>query len=623
MDFKLRFNTRKPAGASFVALVLVVAFFVVLPLSMLGFELSRFMLMQQQLHNVTDAAALAGTAAMATSNPNFTLAQNETIAMQVAADTFIQNSILQTAFNTNNVTANLNQNQNQNPPQPYNATLNITLLDRNGSPVTTGSTAAATMRVEGIYSDSPIFVGNLLSIARVETAYAASNGGLPQLDVILCFDISGSMDDQTPVYFVNRYYDGISTVQYLMVSSGQTIYNSNTPPDTGTPLNASQPQNLSKASWPVADGGNVTPFLFSEIATNPVTGLANGYNGLRALAPLNGTLVPEQGRPPGNYPNLLIGGLNPTSNAPGYSNPPFTDMVVNVGAPFNNVQSCVEASRGNLENQSVLLASQGGSNINPAIQAPFAGAYNKYWSMVNQQVSPMSQALAAGTQFFTTMYQSTNAHFGLVSFCDQVGTSPTSGWNDPPYSTVNNIDFNWTGGGQYNPPNGFPLPSITLSQTIQDGNYSAVLAALNGSGNYPPVLPVQMNALGGTDIADSLAQALSEVTNPNDYRNTAKRAIVLFTDGVPNLPGGAGAARLAALAQGSDAGHDGIPIYTIGLSTNPIIQPEEDSLLGDGVTGGQGIAWESGHGAIYVRVTDPTQLESAFQTIARSLVVLQ
>jgi hypothetical protein len=60
---------------------------------------------------------------------------------------------------------------------------------------------AVTMRVASIYSDAPIFASSLLNIGAIETASAVSDGGLPQLDLILCFDVSGSMDDQTKVGF--------------------------------------------------------------------------------------------------------------------------------------------------------------------------------------------------------------------------------------------------------------------------------------------------------------------------------------------------------------------------------------------------------------------------------------
>lgn len=96
----------------------------------------------------------------------------------------------------------------------------------------------------------------------------------------------------------------------------------------------------------------------------------------------------------------------------------------------------------------------------------------------------------------------------------------------------------------------------------------------------------------------------------------------MFTDGVPNLPGGDAAAKAAAFSEADLAKSKSIPIYTIGLSQNAAIKPLEDAVLGDNAAN-PGIAYRSGNNAIYVSVTNSADLNSAFQTIARSLVVLQ
>jgi Flp pilus assembly protein TadG len=611
MTKKRKFGQRRPSGASFIALILVISFFVVLPLSLLGFEFSRFLLMQQQLHAVTDSAALAGTAALASSPQGFTYAQLQTLAMNVAAQTFEQNSILQTNFSTTNVVTHLNTGQSQAAPPPHTAVLNISLLDQNGNPQPIGSTTATTMQVQGIYSDSPIFAGNLLTIAKTETAWAVSNGGLPQLDLALCFDISGSMDDQTPVTLVNRYWDPTNQyASYTKVATG-TIFALCGPPNTGTGLNATQPQNLSFAAYGAPSNQNT--FVFSEGSYSPAYPGVNPQIGLRANPTFPaGSLCPEQGRPPGNYqksnPGLLSGnGIDPAHYANG-----FTDMVVQVNGW--SIESCVEASRGNLEDPVNLKNGQGQHNINPAVNvAPAAGNYQKYWSAVAQAATPISLARTAASNFFSTMNISTNGHFMLETFTDTAGVSAGGLYT----GTNDNIDPNYAAGGTGQ----FGLPLIALDST--QSNYQQVLNAIQGSAGPPVTGP--LNAEGNTDIADSLKEAIKELIDPTKVRPSAKKAIVLFTDGVPNQPGGTIAAGdSAALAQATSANTNNIPIYTIGLSQNPQIKPLEDALLGDGQGGsGNGIAKISGNNAIYVSVTTPTQLDQAFQTIARSLVVLQ
>ncbi len=62
-----------------------------------------------------------------------------------------------------------------------------------------------------------------------------------------------------------------------------------------------------------------------------------------------------------------------------------------------------------------------------------------------------------------------------------------------------------------------------------------------------------------------------------------------------------------------------IPIYTIGLATNPSLTTLENNLLS---TSG-GIAGLSSNGALYVQIAAASQMDQAFQTIARSLCELQ
>jgi hypothetical protein len=134
---------------------------------------------------------------------------------------------------------------------------------------------------------------------------------------------------------------------------------------------------------------------------------------------------------------------------------------------------------------------------------------------------------------------------------------------------------------------------------------------------------------GKTDISDSLGKAITELTGA-DHRSGAKRAIVLFTDGVPNMPSSSSQPDFGAFAQATTAGGQGIPIYTIGLSQVVGIQSHEAQVLGDGQEtgvnyplGSTGVAAISGNGAIYIAVTNNADLQAAFQTVARTLVVLQ
>jgi hypothetical protein len=616
---------RSKKGITTVALIMVIAFFVILPLALVGFEIARYTLLCSQIQSVTDASTLAGTAALASSPPGYTYTDLHNLAMTVAVQTFQQNSVLSTAFGASNVVANKNSGVELGTPPLNVAHLNISLLDQNGKKVATGSKNAVTMRVQAIYSDRPVFSSRFLDIGTLETASAVSDGGLPQLDLFLCFDVSGSMDDQTPVTLVNRYWNPtINTVDYKVVSTGKSIYDTFGPPITGTGLNAIPPQNLSYGSYP--NPSNSKPFTFSEGPYPAVNG-ARGLRGNQSTYGAGsipghpaatkypaGVLAPEQGWPPGNFnPNnpLDLNGnsVNPNANANG-----FTDLVVKVPSTgvydFSQIETCVEAARGNMESDTVCLQSQGHSKINAKLPPRQAGYYKAYWSQVEKLVDPIAAARLAANNFFYTMNIASNAHFGISAFSDVAGASPSSSWS----VTKNNCDPAWPHSGSAN----FPVPLVSLEKT--KSNYDEVLAAVDGTATTLPLRPT-----GKTCIAPSLHSAIEQLTDKAIYRPQAKRAIVLFTDGVPNEPGGGQSAAEAAANNEADlAKKKSIPIYTIGLSQNAAIKLDEDRFLGDNKGGsGKGIAYKSGNNAIYISVTKSADLNSAFQTIARSLVVLQ
>jgi len=609
---------------STIALILVIAFFVILPLSLLGFEIGRVNLVRSELQNVTDAAALAGTAALASSPQGMTYMQVQDLAMQVAYQTFQQNSILDVGFEPGNVVCNNNNGVVGTNPPLHSAILNITLVDQNGAPQPTGSTTATTIRVNSYYNLKTVFASSILPIMPSAVVSAVSDGGLPKLDIILCYDLSGSMDDQTPVNFVRRYWDpALNYVNYSSVGNGK-IYDVCGPPPTGTGLNCLRPQNLAYASYP--SPSNSSPKIFSEGAfpsPNSLMGLrANSLNYPAGSLPAplaaatrypDGTLVPEQGKPPGNFDpttpsNLNGNGVNPSAYGNG-----FTDMIVQVpsagGFSFPNIQTCLEASRGNMESAAILKQSQGGGLINPSLPAAQPGYYNAYWNGVQSIADPIAASRTAASDFFYIMNVSSNGHFAMSTFADAAGTASSSVWS----GTNISIDSAYTGGGT----GAFPVPLIALDQS--QSNYDTVRDAINGAAGTPPLGPT-----GKTNIAESLQRAIAELTNTTKYRPGAKRAIVLFTDGVPNLPVSTAQAAADAITQARAASSAGIPIYTIGLSQNPAIKPAEDQLLGDNRNGsGNGIAAQSGNGAIYISVGAASQLRQAFQTIARSLVVLQ
>ena len=90
-----------------------------------------------------------------------------------------------------------------------------------------------------------------------------------------------------------------------------------------------------------------------------------------------GALVAEQGWPPGNF--NPTNRLDPTGNGvvPTAQATCYTDLVVKVPSvgsyDFSKIETCVEASRGNMESDAICLQSQGHNTINPVLP-PRCGA---------------------------------------------------------------------------------------------------------------------------------------------------------------------------------------------------------------------------------------------------------
>lgn len=624
---------RNRLGVGFFVLTLFVAIFVILPAGLLAFELARYNLLAQELSNVTDAAALAGSAAMVSAPRTLSLPNIHSLAIESALITFEQNSVGSTKFSPANVILHANTLTSAPPNRPYQAALNIALLDNQNNLQDIGSKLVKKLRVRSLYKDKPAFA-YFLNLGPTMLVSATADGGLPKLDVFICFDASGSMDDQTEVSLLRRYWNANEKmVDYKRLATG-TIYDLFKPPPTGTALNAFWPQNLSYGSYGGQDA-NGTPWVFSE-GPQPA---AKQMNRLRCAkfpkVPTTNDLpfakgdnsLTEQGQPPGNYDpqhpeNPRGNGVQADANATGY-----TDLIVkvsnNAGYIYPNLATCVEASRGNLESQKTFDQSRGGEStrLNPELQGvtPKPGYYTNYWTQVQQAAQPISDVRTIVLGFVGSVNQSADAHFGLDAFSDTAGQNPGDYWK----ATSHKIDGNYASGGN----DQFPIPLINLDQ--QAGNYPEIVSAFQGTsvGNIEGIADnhrLAIGATGKTNIAAALHVALDQLADPNKSRNLAKKAIVLFTDGVANEPFDIYSANSAAMKEAQRAAQLGIPIYTIGFSQNNDVKPLEDKLLGDGKNGsGMGIAYASGNHATYASVQTTKDLKDCFQTIARSLVVLR
>ncbi|MBX9721011.1 MAG: VWA domain-containing protein, partial [Candidatus Obscuribacterales bacterium] len=472
-----------------------------------------------------------------------------------------------------------------NPPA-LNGELYFEFLDPNTLKVVPeGNPNGKIVRLSSSYSVVPAF-GQYVGLSK-QVITAGSNGAVPQLDAVICFDISGSIDDQTPVTVVRRIWDPITQqIKYqspTTPSAPGNIYDLVAAPPTGTGLNGCPLQGLLSADT------NHSGLVFSEYYAK-----THGAKGLRS-----NSVVPEAGQAPGNF-----------YGAPTFPNQTglFTDLVVNInglptysattsnGYDFPDINTLVEASRGNLETVALMTSSKADTSVN--VQ-PKVGYQKEYFSAALKHLQPIQDAKDATTTFCQILNNDTDAHFGLVAFDDKVGVNPST--TDSHYDIDDSTPY-----GTKKP---FPAPLVPLDKTVGNSQYQACLDALPN-----------LVAKGNTNIGLAIDTAVNQLKT-NSRPNSVK-AVILFTDGQPTS-GGSDPFAYARLAA-THARDAGIPVYCIGLATNPTIAINETAILNDtdpNPTSG-GIAAISGQGALYYQVTNSSQLRATFEKIARHLVQL-
>lgn len=598
---------RKPHGLSVFIICLLLSFIVFPVIGVLTFELVRATSVKDQLQAACDAAALSGAAALASSDEtNIQVTHSHLIDSSL--NTFKANSIFSDSLSGSTRTQSLTS-----IPASAMALFFVELLDPTSaipnSPVQFGDSRGRIVHVVALYGLEPVF-GGFLGIKGPYTIRADAYGRVPQLDIVLCFDVSGSIDDQTPVTFVKRYWDASTSRNVYKIATarpgGHTLgglaqgglFDVLGPPPEGSGVNGLPPQNLDSAS----SSTNSRRLTFSSS--------------------LRGS--PNTSGPPGNYPSGSNAGDSYT----------FTDMIVNInetsgdhclslpwtspgGFYYPTLEAVVEAQRGNLENGSVF----GGAKLSsvPALNGvmPRIGYLADYRAQAKQKIRPLKDAQDAAINFFVIMNNNTEAHFGLVTFASDAGTLPTDSVAAP------NVASNYSAGG-----NGqFPRPGVSLDQNITQ--FDQVVSSVG--------ITV---ANGGTNLGAALYTAKDMMVD--FHRPGSRRAIVLFTDGQPTEPGSGSNPVTYTRSAASAIRDQGIPIFTIGLAQNSSIVPGEVNILNDdpnkavpytneqgqltSYTPGayeQGISYIAGNGGKFFLVTDASKLRKTFENIARSLVQLE
>jgi hypothetical protein len=605
-----------------IVLTLVIAVSIVFVVGLFAFELNRVEVARGQLRSATEAASLSAVATLASQqSANTMLAHTEAVA--TALNTYRQNEVIGVEFDGSdpddgNPPAAISAPTNPyDPPIPKQASLFIEFLDPNSTPpnqvVPMGDDRGKAIRCYGTFHYVPAF-SNFVGVGNTFLR-AMSTGGVPDLDVILCLDISGSIDDQTIVTYVKRFRKvganaafvgdntltvpaGGTATRYFIANDPNgsnggkcngTIYSIVDPPATGTSCNALYPQGL-------------------DLADN------NANPGLDFLPICRGATN-----------NSIPGNTGPTGGTNVGDSSDFTDMVVNLdgntvygggtygGYNFPNVAVLVEASRGNLENAAVFNTSGAQTAFTQLGIAvgPSAGYQAAYLAQAFNMARPINDAKVAAQQFYTLMNTNTKGHFGLVSFTTVPGSS-----SGDTHGPANRIASNYGAGGSQS----YPRPMIALNPAPLQTGYTACLNAIPG-----------LVACASTNFGDTLATCRTQLTT--NQRPNAKRAIVFFTDGQPTAgPDPRTNGTCTQLA------NDGIPVYTIGLAQVTAIVQGEVNNLNDGGIGSQynytdpitglpqtatatenGISKICANGGRFYLVTNSGNLGVIFGNIARSL----
>ncbi len=269
---------RNQKGAAVTGLVLALFMFIML-IGFFAFDSSRLQMAQRELTATCDAASLAGTAMLTSApidNDDATaskLRAAQTQACGYATNMFRAGNMLGRSLASATVVTPLSAVGVVGAPASCNVM--IALADPLNQYVGVAPTFPDCINGRAImcyagYTYQPVFLG-IVGIQKVGLN-AASGGGLPQVDAVLVFDNSGSMDDATNVTFVRRTWD--STV---LKTGGANITNySNNVAAPMAPLNSGQAQDSAhgvvhyiEVPPPSATSHRLSDYLNHNYTNNP------------------------------------------------------------------------------------------------------------------------------------------------------------------------------------------------------------------------------------------------------------------------------------------------------------------------------------------------------------------
>jgi len=385
-------RVRNNRGAAVIGLCLALLLFLIF-IIFFSFDMSRVQMAQRELTAICDAAALSGSAMITSKDTSFEDSSLDTLyTTQLAAEQYAKNMVsmgnilgmqcYDPAMNpkiANGVKLNwVGSTAALAHPAPGTCNVCVQLVSpiNNYVVVPPGNSSARGVWVQASFGYIPFL--HLLGVASVGLA-ASSTSSLQKLYVVMVFDCSGSMDDNTEVSFVYRRWSDSSdsaAVQAKNGGKGQYVYtvvgtpgngqlwqyaglNYDAEPN-GTAVNVLPPQNLDflgfvygNTNFSYANSNtafsNANPPLAFDIAIAdyvpwPAGTIAGAYNAAYKTYPINGSGFQGPyydnyfGTPPGNctvkYGSAPSGASYGGQVAPDITNPlkSLNSMVGNTAA---------------------------------------------------------------------------------------------------------------------------------------------------------------------------------------------------------------------------------------------------------------------------------------------------
>jgi hypothetical protein len=218
---------RNQKGAAVTGLVIALFMFIMLA-GFFAFDSSRLQMAQRELTATCDAASLAGTAMLTSldiANDDATaskLGAAQAQSCAYARNMFQNGNMLGRSLGSANVVSPFSAVSTIGNPGDCNVMISLANPQQEFAgvaPVFPDRLNGRAIMCYAGYTYNPVFLG-AIGVGTV-LLQASSGGGLPQVDAVLVFDYSGSMDDATNVTFIRRTWDSSVTATAGSTSAGQ------------------------------------------------------------------------------------------------------------------------------------------------------------------------------------------------------------------------------------------------------------------------------------------------------------------------------------------------------------------------------------------------------------------